>query len=259
MFCLNLFVKREQNMPLPVGHSLMGYALSDVMKVRLAKKTWRNVFIFAVLANLPDIDFLPGFLLGRPNSFHHSFVHSLGFALFIGLAGGLIYYWRQRRKPAPLAGQEGATPGFWPYFVAISVAVFSHCILDMFTVDTSPLYGMPVFWPFDTGYYDVDVRWDVFASINKSDDSATFFQSLLQWHNFKVALQEFLIMGTLVGLVKLIKRWRPSPSRKPAVDIGRTQVAKLGLLEVSPLRPELARRRSLTSLIEAAEQDESEK
>jgi membrane-bound metal-dependent hydrolase YbcI (DUF457 family) len=246
-------------MPLPVGHSLMGYVLSDITKVRLAKKKWCNVLIFAALANLPDIDFLPGYLVGRPNSFHHSFVHSLGFALFVGLAGGLIYYWRQRRKPMPPMELQEATPGFWPYFVAISVAVFSHCVLDMFTVDSSTPNGMPVLWPIATGYYDVDARWDVFASINKSNDSATFIQSLLQWHNVKVAIQEFLVMGTLVGLLKLIKRWRPSPGRKPAVDIGKTQVAKLGLLEVSPLQPELARRRSLTSLIEAAEQDESDK
>ncbi len=245
-------------MPLPVAHSLMGYALSEVTPVRLAKKKWLNVAIFAALANLPDIDFLPGFLHGRPNSFHHSFVHSLGFALFVGLAGGLIYYWRQRRKPATFAKQQEATHGFWPYFVAIGVTVLSHCVLDMFTVDTAPPYGMPVLWPVDTRYYDVDVRWDVFASINKSDDSATFFQSLLQWHNFMVALQEFLIMTPLVGLLKLIKRWRQSPSRKPAVGIERTQVAKLGLLEVSPLPPDLARRCSLTLLVEAAEQDEAD-
>ena len=246
-------------MPLPVAHSMMGYVLSDVMKVRLAQKTWRNVLIFAVLANLPDIDFLPGFLAGQPNSFHHSFVHSLGFAIFVGLVGGLIYYWRQRRNAAAVAEQQKTTPGFWPYMVAISVAVFSHCVLDMFTVDGSEPYGMPTLWPLDTRYYDVADQWDVFAPIEKSDDSATFFQSLLQWHNFKVALREFLIMAAMIGLLNLIKRWRMSSGMKSSVGIEKTQVAKLGLLEVSPLSPDLAARRSLNSLVEAAEQDEPDK
>jgi hypothetical protein len=126
----------------------------------------------------------------------------------------------------------------------------------MFTVDGSKPYGMPTLWPFDARYYDVAGRWDVFAPIEKSDDSATFFQSLLQWHNFKVALREFLIMAAMIGLLKLIKRWRLASGMKSAVGIEKTQVAKLGLLQVSPLPPDLAARRSLNSLVETAEQDE---
>jgi len=239
-------------MPLPVAHSLAGYAIAEATDIRLAKKTWINVSIFAALANLPDIDYLPGFLLGQPNRFHHLWTHSLGFALLVGLLGGFIC-WRQRRN---LIQAEKPAPQFGLYFLMISAAVFSHCVLDLFTEDSSPPYGMLMLWPFDQGFYDV--TWNLFPSTHKSNESATFFASLFQWHNVKIALREFLMMASIVGLVKLIRRLPVLSRRQRPVDIKNTQVARLGLLEVSPLPSELANRRSLTSLAEAAEQDEHE-
>jgi len=239
-------------MPLPVAHSLAGYAIAETTDIRLAKKTWINVSIFAALANLPDIDYLPGFLLGQPNRFHHLWTHSLGFALLAGLLGGFIFR-RQRRN---LIQAEKPAQQFGLYFLMISAAVFSHCVLDLFTEDSSPPYGMLLLWPFDQGFYDV--TWNLFPSTHKSNESATFFASLLNWYNAKIAIREFLIMASIAGLVKLI-RWLPVLSkRQRPVDINTTQVARLGLLEVSPLPSDLANRRSLTSLAEAAEQDEHE-
>jgi hypothetical protein len=66
-------------------------------------------------------------------------------------------------------------------------------------------------------------------------------------------------MAPIVGLAKIFRRLRGLPSRQPTVDLEKTQVARLGLFEVSPLPSELAARRSLPSLVEAAEQDESDK
>lgn len=245
-------------MPLPVAHSLAGYAIAVATNVRLAKNKWLNVAIFAALANLPDIDYLPGFLLGQPNRFHHLWTHSLGLALLLGFWGGLIL-WRRHRE----AASQALTPAkvnarqFVRYFLAISAAVFSHCLLDLFTEDSSPPYGMMLLWPFDRGFYDV--AWSLFPSTHKSNESATFFVSLLHWYNFKIALREFLIMAPIAGLIKLIQRLKELPKLQRPVDIKQTQVAKLGLLEVSPLPAELANRRSLTAMVEAAEQDEPDK
>jgi inner membrane protein len=239
-------------MPLPVAHSLAGFAIAEATDIRLAKKTWRNVVIFAALANLPDIDYLPGFLLGQPNRFHHLWTHSLGFALLAGLLGGFIC-WRQRRN---FIQAEKSAQQFGLYFLMISVAVFSHCVLDLFTEDTSPPHGMLLLWPFDRGFYDI--TWNLFPSTHKSNESATFFASLLNWYNAKIAIREFIIMASIAGLIKLIRRLPVLFNRQRPVDIKNTQVARLGLLEVSPLPSELANRRSLTLLAEAAEQDEHE-
>jgi len=79
-----------------------------------------------------------------------------------------------------------------------------------------------------------------------------------KWYNFKIALREFLIMAPLVGIAKIFERlWKRRKQSRP-LDIKNTQVARLGLLQVSPLPAELANRRSLTALAEAAEQDEHE-
>lgn len=241
-------------MPLPVAHSLMGYAIAEATNVRLSEKKWINVFVFVALANLPDVDYLPGFLLGQPNLFHHRWVHSLGFALLIGLLGSLIL-WQRHRKGILQKITDGKAGQFWPAFLVISAAVFSHCVLDLLTEDTSLPYGMMLLWPFEWSFYDVS--WSLFPSTHKSNQSVTFFASVLQWYNIKLALREFLIMAPIVGLIKVI-RWLPGLSeRHRPVDIKNTQVAKLGLLEVSPLPTELANRRSLTGLVEAEEQDET--
>lgn len=242
-------------MPLPVAHSLMGCAIAEATNVRLAEKKWINVAIFAALANLPDIDYLPGFLLGQPNRFHHLWVHSLGFALLIGLLGSLVL-WRQRRKGVLQEITYDKAGQFWPACLAITAAVFSHCILDLLTEDTSLPYGMLLLWPFEWSFYDVS--WSLFPSTHKSNQSATFLTSVLQWYNIKLALREFLIMAPIVGLIKIIRRLPGLSSQPRAVDIQNTQVAKLGLLEVSPLPAELAKRRSLTGLAAADEQDEAD-
>jgi hypothetical protein len=112
---------------------------------------------------------------------------------------------------------------------------------------------MKLLWPFDQSFYDV--TWSVFPSTHKSNDSATFIASLLHWYNVKLVFREFLIMAPIAGLIKIIRQF----SKRRSVDIKNTQVAKLGLLEVSLLPSELANRRSLTGLAEAEEQDETDK
>jgi len=238
-------------MPLPIAHSMMGYAIAEVAEatnVRLTNKKWLNVSIFVTLANLPDCDFLFGFLLGEPNRYHQWFTHSLGFAFLAGVAGTL-FYWRKKH----LAENPDR---FRLYGMFIGLAVLSHLVLDLLTWDATPPKGMMLFWPFDRNHYDV--RWDFFLSSRRDNVSTTFFSSLLSWYNFKIVLREFLIMAPLVGVVKIFERLRKMRRPSRPVDIKNTQVAKLGLLEVSPLPVELANRRSITALAEVAEQDEHE-
>jgi hypothetical protein len=114
---------------------------------------------------------------------------------------------------------------------------------------------MLLLWPFEWSFYDMS--WSLFPSTHKSNQSATFLTSVLQWYNIKLALREFLIMAPIVGLIKIIRRLPGLSGRQRPVDIKNTQVAKLGLLEVSPLPTELANRRSLTGLADAEAQDET--
>ncbi len=192
-------------MPLPMGHTLAAYAICEGNRDRLRffDKPWQTLLFFAVLANLPDIDFLPGFLLGNPNRFHHGFVHSLGAAVAVGFLGALYFRRRYGR--------------FWPYFGLIAATYYSHLILDFFNQDMRAPYGVMLFWPLDSTYYMSPVA--LFASVHKSSDSSTFIQSLFTMHNFWVALRELLLMGPLAAGTYFYNKRRRSRSPRKSVTL----------------------------------------
>lgn len=179
-------------MPLPLGHSLMGYTIAASSRFKLSPNMWMNIFIFALLANLPDIDYLPGFLAGFPNRYHHHEIHSLGFAALMGLIAGLVYL-RMRGK-------------FWACFLPVFFAVSSHLLLDLLTEDFSDPRGMMLFWPLSSEFYDFS--WKIFKSVDKSNQSSDFFISLFTLHNLRVVLIEFAIMLPLALLVTFMQRRR---------------------------------------------------
>ncbi len=186
-------------MPLPFGHSLMGYTLAESSRFKLSRNVWMNIFIFALLANLPDIDFLPGYLEGFPNRYHHHEIHSLGFAVLMGLVGGLVYL--------RMAGK------FWAYFLPIFFAVSSHLLLDLLTEDFSDPRGMMLLWPLNSEFYDVS--WKIFKSVNKSNHAADFFSSLFTLHNLRVVLIELMIMLPLALAVTFTQRKRVAAQAQP--------------------------------------------
>ncbi len=178
-------------MPLPFAHSLMGYTIGESSRHRLSRNFWTNAFIFMVLANLPDADFLPGFLMGNPNMYHHHQAHSLGFAALMGILGGAIMWLVQRR--------------FWPYFGLVFAAVGSHLVLDLLTQDFSEPHGMMLLWPLTSEYYDLP--WKTFLAVHKSDRSADFLGSVLHWNNFRVVVVELAIMLPFAALATLRRFW----------------------------------------------------
>jgi membrane-bound metal-dependent hydrolase YbcI (DUF457 family) len=98
---------------------------------------WLAVFS----ASAPDLDFLPGLLLGNESLFHRAQGHSLGGAMVYGLlvllsARLLTGSWRKARHPALLAA------GLF----------LSHLLLDLAVHDPGPPYGIQFLWPLSEGY-----------------------------------------------------------------------------------------------------------
>jgi hypothetical protein len=54
-------------MPSPVGHSLMGFIIYHVSARRLLAHRWRLIGLYLFAANTPDLDFIPGLVLGNLN------------------------------------------------------------------------------------------------------------------------------------------------------------------------------------------------
>ncbi len=223
-------------MPLPFGHSLMGYTIAESSRFKLSPNVWMNIFIFALLANLPDIDYLPGYLEGFPNRYHHHEIHSLGFAALMGLVGGLVYL-RMRGK-------------FWACFLPIFFAVSSHLLLDLLTEDFSEPHGMMLLWPLNSEFYEVP--WKIFASVNKSNHSSDFFISLFTLHNLRVVLIELVIMLPLALTFTQRKRAaaQPQPQR---IDV--KQAERLTVRQSVEMEPEQGTELTVAQITEMPQVD----
>ncbi len=176
-------------MATPIGHSLLGYTIYHASSK--SKINWKVLFFFIFVANLADIDYLFGFVVGRPNAFHHQFTHSISLSIIVGLAAALFY---------KIKGWEK----FSKIFALISLTYFSHVLVDFFTLDTSVPFGEQLLWPFSQEYYISPVT--IFRDVHKADTSGAFFAAIFSWYNFWTAISELLIFGFILSAVHYFKR-----------------------------------------------------
>lgn len=175
-------------MPSPVAHSLIGIAIASAWLLpratfrELPRHLWNHRIALAVgvvLANLPDIDFIPGLLTGDLNRFHHQHTHTLGFVLF---ATFLVDWAWRRRADAP------RTIGL------LALALLgSHLVADLFIQDSKPPYGIMALWPFSPEYYISPIA--IFPRIEKAS-----LVDAWQWSNLQAGAAEFAITAPLVLL-----------------------------------------------------------
>ncbi|MBN2345126.1 MAG: metal-dependent hydrolase [Candidatus Aminicenantes bacterium] len=176
-------------MPLPVGHALAGIAAQQVRPGFFFRNRWLDAALFVLLSVLPDADFLPGLLRGRPNLYHHGAFHSIGAALAVAALAGGLFFLRTKR--------------FWPP-AAVSFLLFGfHLFLDYFSLDLVAPFGLPLLWPF-SGRYFISAR-PFFSNITRSARSGDFFPSLFNRHNLEAAMQEIVILGGLLAAVVALR------------------------------------------------------
>jgi inner membrane protein len=190
-------------MPLPIGHALAGIACQQARPGFFLKNRWLDAAVFVILANLPDGDFLPGFLQGFPNRYHHGIFHSFGAMLLVSAAITAVFF-RRKKKP-------------FGFFTMVFSVLASHLVLDFLTLDFTPPYGLPLFWPLSSEYF-IDAS-PIFSNITRSSHSADFFSSLFSRHNLKAALLEIGILGGAILLVAAARSGLAADRRRRA---GRT-------------------------------------
>ena len=179
-------------MPTPIAHSLMGYVFfADRYKANWKLNRYDSL-TFIVVANLADIDYVPGFLMGNPNKFHHGMTHSFTFAVLMGIVFGLFYYFKKHGD-------------FLKYFSIFSLTYVSHLVLDFIGKDTKYPYGEQLFWPFSKIYALSPIA--IFSDVYKASSSDVFFQSLFNWHNIQTAIMEVVILLPIVLLIAKKKHY----------------------------------------------------
>ncbi|MBI4538201.1 MAG: metal-dependent hydrolase [Gemmatimonadetes bacterium] len=199
-------------MPTPIGHALAGYAVAEVTGIRLSRSHTVSAATAALVATLPDADYLPGLLWGNAALYHRFATHSLCAALLVGLLAGTVGWVRCGR--------------FFPLLITVAAAYSSHLILDWLTPDTRGSPGIQLLWPLTDRFF----YWPILPSLEleRSDAPGEFFASLLTIYNLRVVAFELALLGPLAALASVLPRrlahrrapWTPGGEVDPS-DGGR--------------------------------------
>jgi inner membrane protein len=207
-------------MPSPAAHSLIGLAIAIAVQ-RPAERLnqvfgaiWRqrrNFLILLWMANLPDIDYIPGVLTGHINAFHYEYTHTAGWVAAMTAALWFVWRTKERRVRGTL-------------FAIMLVAGSSHLLADWVTDDQSAPFGIMALWPLTDHRYLCPVH--VFGSLWKAEWSDVF-----RLHNGKVVLLEVLACLPLLAGAVGYQWWA---SRTPASGLCESEVSgKMNVEEAS--------------------------
>lgn len=184
-------------MPSPVGHSLIGLAVSLGYFLRrgmpwreigrTVRRLWLPLVLCMLFANAPDIDYVPGIVSGNLNAFHHLYTHTLGWIFLLALGTWMI--WRAADSRVS-----------WGAFLFLFVLGATHLLADWITEDCASPYGVMGLWPFTDKYYISSVS--IFAHLKKADWADVF-----QLYNIGAVIREALVTLPLVVLVLVYKRF----------------------------------------------------
>ena len=168
----------------PVFHGLAGaglaYAMAGDARLPLfasLRKAAPLGAAAAVLACLPDVDYLPGLWRGYLNTTHQQMAHSFAWVLLV--AAG-IWLLGQAWKPERFG---------WRAAAFILVIISSHLVIDLVSADRLAPYGFPLWAPFSNT--PVRASFELLPAWDK-----TALADLVDWHNLR-ALATELVAGLL--------------------------------------------------------------
>lgn len=122
-------------MPSPLGHALASAVLHKCRVPGSWKTDWKLLLFHIFCGICPDLDFIPGLLIGNMNRFHHTISHSFPGAFLI--AGFLWLFYAIWRKTWKIKD-----------YLFIFLLVVIHPIMDVLALDTSLAYGCSLLYPF---------------------------------------------------------------------------------------------------------------
>jgi inner membrane protein len=175
-------------MATPLGHALAGYAVYNLAKAPQRRDGWGLPLLCVFMATAPDLDFLPGLLVGKPALYHQGVTHSLGAAtlLSLGVAGG----WSLRGRSFPAV------------FGYCFIAYLSHLILDLLGPDQRPPYGIPLLWPISEAHVisPVPILLGVRHAATATASTQEWVLGLLDLHNIAAIAWETIVVLPFIGL-----------------------------------------------------------
>ena len=167
-------------MPSPAGHSIIGYILYQAIEKPGKPRSWWLLGLYLLAANAPDLDFIPGLVIGDPNRYHRDMTHSFSFGILVGVGLGALMSLLKRN-----------------FFLKSSIRMFavcgSHLVLDFLWRDGTYPFRVMLFWPVVKGYFSAPL--DFLPGISRTSYSTMgFMVSLFSLHNLWAAFVECLIL-----------------------------------------------------------------
>ena len=184
-------------MALALAHTIAGYLAYEVVRPQGAHRP--ALLLAAVaLANGPDLDFLPGLVMGHAGAYHRGMTHTLAAVLAVGAAVALV------------VGSAGRRRALVVRAAAWAAAVYaSHLLLDYLTVDAVPPYGGRFLWPLSGAYYLAPTPV-LDGVIIDSSGRAAFVASLLTPQALGVWGRELACLAATVALAHGLRREAPA-------------------------------------------------
>lgn len=170
----------------PVGHSLAGFLgfilIRNSCRFSVFYSSHFLIILAIIVANLPDIDFVLGYLFfGDINAIHRQFTHSFFFGY---LACLMIFISLRVLQKVPFS-----------FLVWLWAVYFSHIFLDMLAYDSYPPAGVQCFFPFSFDYFAFPIS--ILGGLSMTG-------GIIQLNNFLTVLQEIFVIPLLFIVVLFI-------------------------------------------------------
>lgn len=183
-------------MATPVGHILAGVAAGTASTGGATiLGPVKDLVFFSVVAILPDLDFVPGLLMGQGNAFHQGPTHSLLAAALVALA---CWIYGRFKGHAWLLAWAGAA------------VYLSHLAVDWMAMDYRAPIGIPLFWPFSYEHMSADHA--IFLDIKRS---------ALTWavikHDLLAVAWEILLLGPFAAAAYWLRARRRRDQAKVVI------------------------------------------
>jgi membrane-bound metal-dependent hydrolase YbcI (DUF457 family) len=188
-------------MALCCAHTAAGYLAYEIVR---PEGRHRPALLMAAvaLATAPDLDFLPGLLLGQPGAYHRGVTHTLGAALLAGTVALVLARRYAHARPWAVASWVASVWG-------------SHLFLDSITTDVVEPHGGRFLWPLSQAYYIAPVTLLPEVVIDGSARSA-FFASLMGPHTWFAWTCDVGVLASALVLVAVVRAWRARASTQLA-------------------------------------------
>ena len=129
-------------------------------------KNLKTLFLFLLISNLPDIDFLFSLIIGKKSlAVHQLYTHNVFFVCFTAF----LFF--------PILKQKKERIGFF-------LVAFSHLLLDLLCIDMVPPVGFRMFYPLSNQLFN----FGIFPSLERDN-----LASLFALHNLWVLTLEAAI------------------------------------------------------------------